>query len=169
MQRLASHALLFVVLLLVGGPRVLAADEVFLTQDGAIHGYDPVAYHLEGRAVRGNASIIHVWSGASWHFASEENRKRFVADPARYAPRYGGYCAYGTSRGYKVSTQPEAFAIVDGVLYLNHSMAVQRTWNRNTPGLIRAADARWSEIAHEAYSSDAATIAKQRSGNASRE
>ena len=169
MHRLASHSLLFVVLLLSGAPRVLAAEEVFLTQEGAIHGYDPVAYHLEGRAVRGDASIVYAWNGGNWHFTSEGNRKRFVADPARYAPRYGGYCAYGTSRGYKVSTQPEAFAIVDGVLYLNHNMSVQRTWNRDAPALIRAADARWSDIAHEAYTSDAATIAKQRSGNAPRE
>src|SRR5687767_3169286 len=113
----------------LSGGAVHAADRVFETADGAIRGYDPVAYHTEGKPVPGAPGITHEWDGATWHFASEANRARFAADPARYAPRYGGYCAYGTSQGYKVSIDPAAFAIVDGVLYLNHNPAVQKTWN----------------------------------------
>jgi YHS domain-containing protein len=91
-----------------------AVDEVYATDAGAIRGYDPVAYHTQGKPVPGSAELTHQWNGATWRFANAEHRDLFAADPERYAPRYGGYCAYGTSQGYKVSTQPEAFAIVDG-------------------------------------------------------
>jgi hypothetical protein len=128
-----------------------AADEVFVTAEGAIRGYDPVAYHTEARAVPGSAAITHVWNGATWRFASRANRDRFAADPARFAPRYGGFCAYGTAQGYKVSTDPEAFAIVDGALYLNYSKSVQATWNRDRPGYILKADRQWTVLEHAAY------------------
>ena len=148
--------------LLALAPIVQAAEEVFVTDAGAIRGYDPVAYHTEGQPMRGAAEIVHEWNGAVWHFANAANRDRFAADPARYAPRYGGYCAYGTSNGYKVSTQPEAFAIVDGVLYLNHNLPVQQTWDKDRPTYIRDADSHWTAIEHEVYASDAATIAAQK-------
>lgn len=162
MFRLVLRCLLLVPLLALA-PGLHAEDEVFVTEAGAIRGYDPVAYHTQGQPVRGDAAIVHRWNGATWRFASEANRDRFAADPARYAPRYGGYCAYGTANGYKVSTQPEAFAVVDGVLYLNHNPAVQRTWDADRPGYIGKAESHWSRIQHEAYVSDAATIATQKS------
>ena len=144
----------FAVLAFLAAPRAFAADEVFATADGAIRGYDPVAYHLENRAVRGLATITHRWNGATWRFASTANRDRFIADPARWAPRYGGYCAYGTSQGYKVSTDPDAFALVDGRLYLNYSRPVQLTWNLDRPGFIRKADVNWTGLEHGAYAPD---------------
>jgi YHS domain-containing protein len=131
--------------------RASAADETFATADGAIRGYDPVAYHTENKPVRGLSTITTQWNGATWRFASKANRERFVADPARYAPRYGGFCAYGTSQGYKVSTNPEAFAIVDGRLYLNYSKPVQFTWNLDRPGYILKANRNWKSLEHSAY------------------
>ncbi len=131
-----------------------AADEVFVTAEGAIRGYDPVAYHTQSKAVPGLPTLTHAWNGATWRFASEANRTRFAADPERYAPRYGGFCAYGLSRGYKVSTDPQAFAIVDGRLYLNYSLPVQTTWNRDRPGHIRKADAQWKTLEHAAYEAE---------------
>jgi hypothetical protein len=128
-----------------------AADTVFTTPEGAIRGYDPVAYHVQETPVRGDPAIFHDWKDARWYFASEENRARFVADPARYAPAYGGFCAYGTSQGYKVGTDPAAFAIVDGRLYLNYSRGVQRTWNQDRPGYIAAADRHWPLIMATPY------------------
>lgn len=128
-----------------------AADEVFATADGAIRGYDPVAYHVQSKAVPGKPDITHRWNGATWRFASAANRDLFAADPERYAPRYGGYCAYGTASGYKVGTDPQAFAIVDGRLYLNYNKAVQRTWNQDRPGYIQKADRNWVQLEHEAY------------------
>lgn len=130
---------------------ILHADPVFVTGEGAIRGYDPVAYHLDGKAVRGREDIVHEWQGAEWHFASERNRELFAADPDAYAPRYGGFCAFGTSRGYQVSTQPEAFSIVDGALYLNYSLAVQETWNKDQPGYIRKADEHWPGLIDTPY------------------
>ena len=130
---------------------ILHADPVFVTEEGAIRGYDPVAYHLDGKAVRGREDIVHDWQGAEWHFASERNRELFAADPDAYAPRYGGFCAFGTSRGYQVSTQPEAFSIVDGVLYLNYSLAVQETWNKDQPGYIGKADEHWPGLIDTPY------------------
>lgn len=127
------------------------ADPVYVTAEGAIRGYDPVAYHLDGKAVRGRADIVHQWQGAEWHFANEKNRALFAADPDAYAPRYGGFCAFGTSRGYQVSTQPEAFSIVDGALYLNYSLAVQETWNKDQPGYIRKADEHWPGLVDTPY------------------
>lgn len=144
---LASAALIAVAALVPAR----AADEVFVTAEGAIRGYDAVAYHTRSRAVPGLATITHTWNGATWRFASEEHRALFAADPERYAPRYGGYCAYGTSRGYKVSTDPQAFAIVDGRLYLNYNPSVQATWNQDRRGYIRKADEQWTMLEHSAY------------------
>jgi hypothetical protein len=127
------------------------ADPVFVTTEGAIRGYDPVAYHTEGRPVKGRVDITYRWQDAEWRFASAENRDRFAAAPDAYAPRYGGYCAFGTSRGYKVSTQPEAFSIVDGALYLNYNLAVQETWNEDRPGYIRKADENWIGLRDTPY------------------
>ncbi|MGQ0798624.1 MAG: YHS domain-containing (seleno)protein [Pseudomarimonas sp.] len=131
----------------------VADDRVFSTDEGAIRGYDPVAYHHEGKPVLGSAAFVHTWSGASWRFASAANRDAFAATPERFAPQYGGYCAYGTSQGYKVSTQPEAFAIVDGKLYLNYNKPVQTTWNKDQPGYIRVANDNWRQLEHAGYTS----------------
>ncbi|CAN0116614.1 unnamed protein product [Phaeothamnion confervicola] len=109
----------------------------------AIEGYDPVAYFAEGRARRGAVAYFHDWRGARWLFVSGTNRDAFAADPARYAPRYGGYCAYGMAQGYKAPIVPEAWSIVDGRLYLNYSRSVQRTWLADVPGYIAKAEANW--------------------------
>ncbi len=129
----------------------IAVDEVFATPEGAIRGYDPVAYHTESRPLRGNAAYTHDWQGATWRFASAGNRDLFAKNPERYAPEYGGYCAYGTSQGYKVSTQPEAFTVVDGKLYLNYSTQVQKTWNTDRAGFISLADTVWRNLRPQAY------------------
>lgn len=131
-----------------------AADEVFATAEGAIRGYDPVAYHLQSRAVRGLPALTQQWNGATWHFASEANRKRFAANPQRYAPRFGGYCAYGTAQGYKVSTDPTAFALVGGRLYLNNSPRVQLIWNLDRPGYIAKANGNWTQLEAAPYAND---------------
>ena len=137
----------------------LCADPVFATDDGAIGGYDAVAYHTELRAVPGDAAFTLDWNGATWRFASAANRAAFAADPERYAPKFGGYCAYGTAQGYKVSTDPAAFAIVDGALYLNYNADVQTMWDGDRPGHIRTANAKWDGLRDVAYESDEASVA----------
>lgn len=159
MNPFARVAALAIALVVTAG--AYAADEIFSTEAGAIRGYDPVAYFVDAAPVLGKPDIAYEWNGATWHFASIAHRDLFAKDPARYAPHYGGYCAYGTSQGYKVSTQPEAFAIVDGALYLNYNKAVQATWNKDTAGYIRAADGNWTTLEHDAYESDEAVIASR--------
>jgi hypothetical protein len=109
----------------------------------AIQGFDPVAYFTDGRPVPGSPSLTHAWNGATWRFASAANRERFAADPAAYAPQYGGFCAYGAAKGYKAPIDPAAWRVVDGKLYLNYSTGVRRTWLADVPGHVRAADANW--------------------------
>jgi hypothetical protein len=112
----------------------------------ALHGYDAVAYFDEGRAVEGRSECTFVWEGIMWRFSAPERRDRFAANPATFAPQFGGFCAYGVSRGYAVDVDPEAFAIVDGRLYLNYSKRVQRLWNEDRPGFIKRAEANWPKV-----------------------
>jgi hypothetical protein len=160
MNRLPALALLSLVFLALPG---LAEDRIFLTEVGAIRGYDPVAYHIEGKPVPGDPDITFDWEGATWHFSSAANRDAFAASPAMYAPAYGGYCAYGTANGYKVSTAPEAFAIENGKLYLNFSVGVQKTWNKDRQNYIVKADSNWITLKNEPYQSDQATTERHKS------
>ena len=112
----------------------------------AIDGTDPVAYFTEGRPVDGSSEFTHEWNGATWRFASAANRDAFAAEPEKYAPQYGGYCAWAVSQGYTASTDPEAWKIVDGKLYLNYDKNVQANWEKDIPGFISSADANWPKV-----------------------
>jgi len=116
----------------------------------AIRGTDPVAYFTQGRPVAGREQFSHTWSEATWWFASADNRDRFAANPEQYAPQYGGFCAWAVSQGYTAAIDPQAWAIVDGKLYLNYSPGVQRRWERDVPGNIAKADANWPGVLAEA-------------------
>jgi len=122
-------------------------DPIYAEDGVAIDGTDPVAYFTEGRPVAGRAEHALMWRGAEWRFASEANRAAFEADPERYAPQYGGWCAWAVAEGYTASTVPEAWAIVDGRLYLNYSRGIQRRWERDVPGNISRADGNWPRLA----------------------
>ena len=119
---------------------------VFSDRDGAIRGYDPVAYFDQKGPVKGAKQFSHPWRGATWYFASAENRDKFAAEPERYAPRYGGYCAYAVAQGYTADIDPSAWSIVDGKVYLNYSLGVRERWSKDIPGYIRKADASWPEV-----------------------
>lgn len=112
----------------------------------AIDGTDPVAYFTQGKPVKGDAANASEYMGATWHFASAENKATFDADPEAYAPKYGGYCAYAVSQGYTASTDPEAWSIVDDRLYLNYSKGVRRRWEKDIPGNIEKADNNWPSV-----------------------
>jgi len=113
----------------------------------ALRGYDPVAWFAEGRPRRGNPALQAEHAGVTWHFASAANLARFEADPAAHMPRYGGFCAFGVARGYKVDIDPDAWHIRNGVLYLNYDRGVQRQWQRDIPGHIARAEANWPRLA----------------------
>jgi YHS domain-containing protein len=112
----------------------------------AIEGYDPVAYFEQGRPVEGDGDYAHEWMGATWYFASAENRDLFAADPEKYAPQYGGYCAWAVANGYTAKIDPQAWAVVDDKLYLNYSLDVQKQWQADVPGNITKGDANWPGI-----------------------
>jgi len=115
----------------------------FADDAGAIRGYDPVAYHTEMMPVKGNPAFTFEYNDSVWYFSSEENLALFRSDPERYAPAYGGYCAYAMSKGYVVSTDPQAWTVEGEKLYLNYSLGVRETWLKDVPGYVNKADSNW--------------------------
>ena len=113
----------------------------------AVHGYDVVSYAADSAAVPGRAEFEFRWNGALWRFASAAHRDRFAAEPERFSPQYGGYCAWAVSRGYTADIDPQAWRIVDGKLYLNYSKRVQRMWEGDIPGNIAKANRNWPKVA----------------------
>lgn len=124
------------------------AQEVFVKSNEAIRGYDPVAYFKEGKPVKGKDEYSFTWKEAVWKFSSEENLKAFKADPERFAPQFGGYCAYGMGdeQGHKASTSPDAWTIADGKLYLNYNTDVQKLWKAKQKEYIDNANRNWPRI-----------------------
>ena len=112
----------------------------------AIRGTDPVAYFTEGEVVAGDSEYESEWEGATWRFSSAENQELFDSDPEAYAPQYGGYCAKAISEGNVVSTDPEAWKIVDGKLYLNYSDEVQQQWVQDIEGNIALGDEMYPNV-----------------------
>ena len=106
----------------------------------AIRGTDPVAYFRKGKAVKGRSKYEYEWNGATWRFSKRRNMALFAANPQKYAPQYGGYCAKAMSEGNVVSTDPKAWKIVEGKLYLNYSKEVQQEWVQDIPGNVALAD-----------------------------
>ena len=145
--RLFLAAITLAVLSLLAAP-ALAANSGIYTADGktAIKGADPVAYFTQGRAVYGKAQFTHRWKGVEWRFASAANRDKFKANPEKYAPKYGGYCAYAVSYGSLAKIEPEAWKIVDGKLYLNFDKSIQRRWERDQTKHIARADGNWPGV-----------------------
>jgi YHS domain-containing protein len=114
--------------------------------DTAINGYDTVAYFTAGKAVKGEDSLATDWMGAKWKFSTQANLDLFRANPEKYAPQYGGYCAYGVAQGYLVKVEPEQFTVRDGRLYLNFDADVQALWLKDPAGFIQQADARFPAL-----------------------
>lgn len=113
----------------------------------AINGVDPVGYFTEGAPVAGSAAHSLDWGGTTWHFASAENRAAFEADPSKYAPQYGGYCAWAVgARNSLAPTEPDQWAIVDDKLYLNFNASVQERWREDIPGFIEKANKNWPSL-----------------------
>lgn len=123
-----------------------AEPAVFQRRGRAIRGADPVAYFDQGRAIDGARDITQDWNGATWHFATTDNRDRFAATPDAFAPVFGGYCAWAASRGYLAATTPEAWSIFDGRLFLNANLRVRENWLAELPRIVAQGDANWPAI-----------------------
>ncbi|MEJ6403605.1 YHS domain-containing (seleno)protein [Yoonia sp. 2307UL14-13] len=123
------------------------ANHVNITStDLALRGVDPVSYFTEGEPLDGQVNITSEYNGAVYRFISEETKALFEAEPERYAPQYGGFCAFGLANGYKFDGDPEIWEIVDDKLYLNLSPAVQDRWTQDIPKFIQAAEGHWTEV-----------------------
>jgi enamine deaminase RidA (YjgF/YER057c/UK114 family) len=115
----------------------------------SISGYDTVAYFTDGKPVQGKSEFEYLWHKLRWRFASGEHRDLFVKDPNRFAPQYDGYCAMGTSNeaeAHKDTVDPEAWAIVDGKLYLTHNQYWLQVWREKAEEYIKRADANWQAV-----------------------
>lgn len=134
------------VVLLVASILPAFAGRYFERNGAVIGGYDPVAYFTEQKAVKGSPDFSAEHEGSTFYFASRDHREAFANDPERFAPQYGGYCAYGMAKGYKAATDPEAFTVVGDKLYLNYSESVRTQWLSDVQGYVRQADANWPAV-----------------------
>jgi len=114
--------------------------------DLAVSGYDTVAYFTQGKPVKGSSDFTTQYQGATWQFSSQENLALFAQAPTKYAPQYGGYCAWAVSQGDTASSDPEAWQIVDDKLYLNYNVDIQNKWLKDSKKLILQADQNWPGV-----------------------
>ena len=141
-NRLANFA--FLILLSLGLAGQLQAQALNLDKSGrALQGYDPVAFFTKGKPVKGNPTIFSKTNGATYYFASAEDKDLFDKDPAKYTPQFGGYCAYGVSKGDLVKIEVDAFQIVSGRLLLQYNKGIRDKFNKDPGGNLKAADANW--------------------------
>ncbi len=145
MKKLVSRRFLTLLLAVVFATPAFSG-EYFETDGVAIHGYDPIAYFAEMKPVKGSAEFRAEYQGSIFYFSTASNRDTFTADPDKFAPQYGGYCAFGMAKGYKAAIDPAAFTVVDSKLYLNYSETVRSKWNSDIPGYIRQANANWPDV-----------------------
>ena len=112
----------------------------------AIKGYDPVAYFVSAKAQKGQAAFEHIHKGNKWHFANQQNKQAFIANPSAYLPQYGGFCAFAASKNSIAPVDPKAWTIRDGKLYLNYSISVREIWTPDIEENIKIADQNWPEL-----------------------
>lgn len=124
-------------------PVVFSANTNFGT---AVQGYDLVGYFTENKPVKGNGDHFVIRDGIVYLFASDEHKKMFEANPEKYLPQYGGWCAFGTALSKKIPSDPLAWNIVDGKLYLNLNEKVQKIWSKDVSVYIKNADTNWRTI-----------------------
>jgi len=125
-------------------------SEIFAPGGKAIKGYDVVAFFKEAGPVAGADSLTYRYKDADWLFANRANLEAFKADPEKYLPQYGGYCAYGTSQGHKAPTEAETWTITADKLYFNYNMKVKNSWSKKREELIEKADMQWPQIKDKA-------------------
>jgi YHS domain-containing protein len=121
-------------------------SEIYAPGGKALDGYDPVSFFTVARPVRGVDSLTYNWKGSVWLFANRQNLRSFSANPEKYAPQYGGYCAYGAAQGHKATSEIDTWTIVNGKLYFNYSGKIKGLWVKDQQEMIRTADKQWPGI-----------------------
>jgi hypothetical protein len=132
--------------LLTSGILPAQNSKVYQQNKVAIGGYDPVAYFNVSSPVKGDKQLSVRWQDAEWRFANPDNLEIFKADPEKYAPQFGGYCAYAVANGYTAKSDPESWKIVDSKLYLNFNKEVQKMWEEKRDELIPKAEQNWPKV-----------------------
>ncbi len=143
---LAKSSRYLLYFLLLFSSQVMAAKDPIYTarfNNLAVSGYDTVAYFTQGEAVKGDEQFSTEWRGAEWRFSSADHLAAFKESPEDYAPQYGGYCAYAAASNRAVRTDPQAWKIHNGKLYLNFNKRVQKDWLQDIDGYITKADKNW--------------------------
>jgi len=125
---------------------MFATQSVHVANGAAIGGYDAVAYFTDQKPVKGSPEFAEEWNGARWLFASAEHRDLFRAAPEQYAPQFGGYCAYAVSHNYTAKTDPEAWSVVDGKLYLNYDLDTRTEWLAEREQFIADGQRNWPKV-----------------------
>lgn len=143
----SGFAAIFLLVAFAANALAAGVDVNATTTGLALRGYDPVSYFKAGEPQAGDINLTAEYKGATYRFATKENQEAFQTNPARYAPQYGGFCAFGTAMGYKFDGDPHVWKIVDDKLYLNLSKAVSARWNEDVPGYIKTANEKWDTIA----------------------
>jgi YHS domain-containing protein len=124
------------------------SQPIFQINGVAIRGYDPVAYFLDNTPTEGLAEYAATWQGVEWRFKSKANMDMFTSNPEKFAPQFGGFCAYGVSDNHKSPTDPSAFTVVNEKLYLNYSPKVKQLWSKDREMHIRRAETNWPALEH---------------------
>jgi YHS domain-containing protein len=146
---------LAVAAIVAAGPIAITAPAAFADKDPiytakrsniALQGYDTVAYFTIGEPTKGSADFSTTYNGAEFRFVSEENLNLFLGDPQKYAPQYGGYCAWAVAQGKTAKGDARRWAVVDGKLYLNYNKGIQKKWDKDRSGFITSADANWPTV-----------------------
>lgn len=135
-------------LFLISAPAFAAEDPIYtgIFNNRAVGGYDVVSYFEAGKPEKGSKQFQTDYMGAEWRFASQAHLDAFLADPAKYAPQYGGYCAWAMGRGYTAKGDPEVWRIVGGKLYLNYDESVKVEWEMDIPGWIAKANVNYPTL-----------------------
>jgi YHS domain-containing protein len=139
---------LVVVIALLSVCSVVSAQKspVYAPKGIALDGYDAVAFFKQGKPVKGSSAYTVQWNGAQWLFADKADLESFKNTPEKYAPQYGGYCAYGAAKGHKATSEVDTWSIVNGKLYLNYDQSVKSTWNKDQAAYIESANKNWPQI-----------------------
>jgi YHS domain-containing protein len=141
-----KRSVLLIALITVNISLLAQRAEIFQTDQGAIRGFDAVAFFTAGKAIEGNKQFVYEWKGAKWYFSCQQNLDAFKENPEKFAPQYGGYCAYGTADGHKAPTETDTWTIINDKLYFNYNKKVQTEWKKDPEALIRKANENWPRI-----------------------
>ena len=114
--------------------------------DLAVAGYDTVAYFTENKAIEGSKRFATEYKGATWRFSNADNLAAFKASPEKYAPQYGGYCAWAVANNDTAKGDPLQWTVHNGKLYLNYDTKVQSKWLKDKEGFIKSADKNWPSV-----------------------